>query len=210
MTSGIGVFGGTFDPPHLGHLILAAEARFQLELERVLWVLTPFPPHKEGQPITPLHHRLEMVRRVVAQDEGFELSEVEMQRPGPHYTVETLQLLREKYPHERLVLLLGGDSLRDLPSWSRPEQIIALCDEIGVMRRPGDVLDLGRLEGLLPGIRERVRFVNAPLLEISSREIRRRIAQGWPFRYYLPPAVYEYIQAQGLYHSLANASSQHG
>lgn len=151
-----------------------------------------------------------MVQRVVAQDEGFELSDVEMRRPGPHYTVETLQLLREKYPQERLVLLLGGDSLRDLPSWSRPEQLIALCDEIGVMRRPGDVLDLLSLDSLLPGIRERVRFVNAPLLEISSREIRRRIAQGWPFRYYLPPAVYEYIQEHGLYQSSTETSSQHG
>ncbi|MFN3741137.1 MAG: nicotinate-nucleotide adenylyltransferase [Anaerolineales bacterium] len=208
--NGIGIFGGTFDPPHLGHLILAAEARFQLALARVLWVLTPFPPHKEGRPITPLHHRLAMVQRVVAQDEGFEFSDVEIQRPAPHYTVETLQSLREKYPQERLVLLLGGDSLRDLPSWSRPDKLIALCDEIGVMRRPGDVLDLLSLDSLLPGIRERVRFVNAPLLEISSREIRRRIAQGWPFRYYLPPAIYEYIQEHGLYQSAADTSSQHG
>lgn len=199
MTKGIGIFGGTFDPPHLGHLILAAEARFQLQLARVLWVLTPAPPHKEGQPITPLTHRLEMVQRVVAQDEAFELCDLEMRRPGPHYTVDTLQLLRKEYPQEPLVLLLGGDSLRDLPRWSRPAQILALCDAIGVMRRPGDVLDLTALEAALPGLQERVRFVQAPLLEISSREIRRRIAQGWPFRYYLPPAVYDYIEAHRLY-----------
>ncbi len=199
MTKSIGIFGGTFDPPHLGHLILAAEARFQLQLERVLWVLTPAPPHKEGQPITPLTHRLEMVQRVVAQDEGFELCDLEMRRPGPHYTVDTLQLFREEYPQKPLVLLLGGDSLRDLPRWSRPAQILALCDAIGVMRRPGDVLDLTTLEAALPGLQERVRFIQAPLLEISSREIRRRIAQGWPFRYYLPPAVYEYIEAHRLY-----------
>jgi len=196
--NGIGIFGGTFDPPHLGHLILAAEAGFQLKLERVLWVLTPTPPHKE-QPLTPLFHRLEMVRRIVAQDAMFEFCDLELQRPGPHYTVDTLSLIREKHPRERLVLLLGGDSLRDLPRWSRPAQLIALCDGIGVMRRPGDVLDLNALEADLPGLQARVQFVEAPLLQISSREIRRRIAQGWPFRYYLPATVYEYIEQHRLY-----------
>ncbi len=195
---GIGIFGGTFDPPHLGHLILAAEAGFQLQLERVLWVLTPTPPHKET-PLTPLHHRLEMVRRIVEQDALFELCELELQRPGPHYTVDTLLLIRERYPRQRLVLLLGGDSLHDLPRWSRPEQLIALCDGIGVMRRPGDMLDLSALEKQLPGLTARVQFIDAPLLEISSREIRRRISKGWPFRYYLPEAVYEYIQQHRLY-----------
>lgn len=199
MSTRIGIFGGTFDPPHLGHLILAAEAQFQLHLQRLLWVLTPQPPHKQRQVITPIHHRLEMVRRVVREDEAFELSALEIERPGPHYTVDTLQALRQKYPQEVLVLLLGGDSLRDLPFWSRPQQLLSLCDEIGVMRRPGDVLALDVLEERLPGITGKVRFVEAPLLEISSREIRRRIAQGWPFRYYLPRPVYEYIQAQQLY-----------
>jgi nicotinate-nucleotide adenylyltransferase len=195
----IGIFGGTFDPPHLGHLILASEACAQLQLSRLLWVLTPFPPHKRNQNVTPLEHRRAMLELALADDPTFELSLVEMNRPGPHYTVDTLHLIAEENPGADLVLLIGGDSLRDLPGWHRPRELVAVCHEIGVMRRPGALTDLDALEASLPGIRSKVRFVEAPLLEIASREIRRRIAQGLPFRYYLPPAVYQYIIEHQLY-----------
>jgi len=108
MSEIIGIFGGTFDPPHLGHLILAAEAQSQLQLSRVLWMLTPQPPHKSERSITPLKHRLEMLRRAIFETPGFEISTVEVDRPGPHYTIDSLTLLQRKYPDGKLVLLLGG------------------------------------------------------------------------------------------------------
>ncbi len=194
-----GVFGGTFDPPHLGHLILAAEAQAQLGLTRLLWVLTAQPPHKPGQPISPLEHRLAMLELAIAGDPNSEISRIEIDRPGPHYAADTVRILRDRHPETELVYLMGGDSLRDLPNWQRPSDLLAGCRFIGVMRRPGDSVNLSALERLLPGIQAKVRFVDAPLLEISSREIRRRIAEGGHFRYYLPESVYKYIVQQELY-----------
>ncbi len=199
MSNLLGIFGGTFDPPHLGHLILAAEAQAQLNLDRVLWVLTPQPPHKPERPITPLEHRLEMLRRAISDSPVFELSSVEIDRPGPHYTVDTLNLLQEKYPTGKLVLLIGGDSLSDLPGWSRPREIIAAVHAFGVMRRPGDNIEPGMLEQLVPGIHSKVQFVDAPQLDISSSLIRQRVAGNGHSRYYLPPGVYDYIQQNYLY-----------
>ncbi len=199
MSDLIGVYGGTFDPPHLGHLILAAETLRQLKLQRLLWMLTPDPPHKPGRPITVVQHRLAMVMRAIAETPEFELSTIEIDRPGPHYTFHTLGILRNLYPQAGLVFLLGGDSLRDLPSWNNPLDILAACRYLGVMRRPGDTIDLASLEKVLPGLTEKVRFVNAPLIEISSSEIRKRIADDASFRYYLHPNVYDYIQRNNLY-----------
>jgi nicotinate-nucleotide adenylyltransferase len=195
----IGIFGGTFDPPHLGHMILAAEAREQLALDRLAWVLTPDPPHKSDQEITPLAHRLSMVQRALADSPEFELSRVDMDRPGPHYTLDTVKLIRAEKPDAQLILLIGGDSLRDLPVWHRPADLAAACHAIGVMRRLGDSIDLSALEATIPGLSAKVRFVDAPLLEISSREIRKRIAEGRTFRHYLSPSVYEYIIEHKLY-----------
>jgi nicotinate-nucleotide adenylyltransferase len=199
MPETIGIFGGTFDPPHLGHLILAAEALAQLELTRLLWILTPEPPHKPERAITPLPHRLEMLRRAIEGTPQFELSTIEMQRPGPHYTLETLEKLRIQFPAADFTLLIGGDSLRDLPAWQRPLDVLAACHTIGVMRRPGDSVDLAALERSLPGLGQKVRFVDAPQIEISSSTIRSRIAAGGHYRYYLPARVYEYIEREKLY-----------
>jgi nicotinate-nucleotide adenylyltransferase len=195
----IGIFGGTFDPPHLGHLILAAEARAQLGLERLLWVLTPDPPHKQSQSIAPLEHRLEMVSLAIAGNPQFELSSVELSRAGPHYAMDTVHILAGQNPGVNLAYLMGGDSLRDLPAWHQPADFIAACHLIGVMRRPGDTVELAALEKSLPGLTAKVRFVEAPLLNIAARDIRVRIAEGKPFRYFLPGTVYEYIVSHGLY-----------
>jgi nicotinate-nucleotide adenylyltransferase len=195
----IGIFGGTFDPPHLGHLILAAEAHAQLGLERLLWVLTPDPPHKQGQSIAPLEQRLEMVRLAIGKDAQFEISDVELTRPGPHYALDTVKLLAAQNPAAKLVYLMGGDSLHDLPTWHRPAEFVSACDQIGVMRRPGTAIELEELEKGLPGLGAKVRFVEAPLLDIAAREIRRRVAEGRPFRYFLPEQVYEYILSHALY-----------
>jgi nicotinate-nucleotide adenylyltransferase len=195
----LGIFGGTFDPPHLGHLILAAEALSQLQLDRMLWVLTPQPPHKPERPISALPHRLEMLKRAIGNAPGFELSTVEIDRPGPHYTLDTLDLLQAMYPSANLVLMIGGDSLRDLPTWRHPDELVTAVKAFGVMRRPGDQIDLQTLERALPGLSAKVRFVEAPQLEISSSSIRQRVASGGHFRYYLTTGVYDYIQQHNLY-----------
>ena len=199
MAERLGIFGGTFDPPHLGHLILASEARAQLQLTRLLWVLTSIPPHKLDQPISPVEDRLRMLELAIAEEPAFEVSNVDMTRPGPHYTVDTLKLIAQANPGATQVLLLGGDSLHDLRTWHRPVDLVAACDEIGVMRRPDVSIDLSSLEKDLPGIVAKVRFVDAPLLEIASHEIRKRAAEGQPFRYYVPSGVYEYIMLKQLY-----------
>jgi nicotinate-nucleotide adenylyltransferase len=199
MNQRIGIFGGTFDPPHLGHLILATEASTQLHLTRLLWVLTSIPPHKTDQPISPLEHRLAMVKLALKNEPGFELSTIDIDRPGPQYTLDTINLLAQKYPNADLIPLIGGDSLRDLPAWHNPIELVEACHQIGVMRRPGDSIDLFTLEKRIPGITDKIRFVDAPLLEIASREIRERVMEGLPFRYYLLPSVYDYIVTHKLY-----------
>ncbi|MDL1912784.1 nicotinate (nicotinamide) nucleotide adenylyltransferase [Chloroflexi bacterium CFX6] len=195
----IGLFGGTFDPPHLGHLILAAEAFSQLDLDRLLWILTPDPPHKQDRFITSVEHRLAMVQLAIADNPSFELSRVELDRPGPHYTLDTVELIVKQYPDADVTPIIGGDSLRDLPNWNRPRELLQACHWVGVMHRPGEQEDLEELERQLPGISSKVHYVDAPLLEIASREIRSRIADGRPFRYYLHPSVYEYILEHHLY-----------
>jgi nicotinate-nucleotide adenylyltransferase len=195
----LGIFGGTFDPPHLGHLILAMEARVRLDLDRLFWMLTPDPPHKLGQTITPVEHRLAMVRLAIAGDPQFELSTVELDRPGPHYALDTVKIVADRNPGADIVYLMGGDSLSDLPGWHRPADLVAALRYIGVMRRPGNPIDLSALEKQIPGLTDKVRFIDVPQLDIASQEIRRRVASGRPFRYFLPPAVYDYILTNELY-----------
>lgn len=195
----IGIFGGTFDPPHVGHLILADEARQQLRLDRLLWVLTPDPPHKQGQPITACEIRQALVQAALQDNPAFELSRAEIDRPGPHYALDTVNLLARQNPGAELYYLVGEDSLRDLPAWHRPGEFIAALAGLGVMRRPGGTADLTAVEQAVPGISAKVRWVEAPLLEISSREIRQRVAEGRPWRYYLPPAVAMLLDELRLY-----------
>jgi nicotinate-nucleotide adenylyltransferase len=197
----IGLFGGTFDPPHIVHLILASEAAYQFGLSRLYWMLTPDPPHKQVQPITPLSHRLKMLQMVTSDNPLFEISRLEIDRPGPHYTVDTVRLLAEQQPDADIVLLLGGDSLRDLPTWRLNTDLVAAVSKIGVMRRPGDPFNMPALEEKIPGLTEKVSFIDALLQNLSSREIRRRVASGEVYRYYVLPSVYEYIESNHLYRS---------
>lgn len=195
----IGLFGGTFDPPHIGHLILASEALHQFGLSRLLWMLAPDPPHKLDQPITPLPHRLAMLQRMIVGNPSFEISRLEIDRPGPHYTIDTVRLLSQLEPNADIILLLGGDSLRDLPAWRLCTTLVAEVSKIGVMRRPGDLFDMPALEAKIPGVTEKVAFIDAPLQDLASREIRRRVASGETYRYYVHPTVYEYIEENHLY-----------
>ena len=195
----LGIYGGTFDPPHVGHLVLAAEALEQLELDRVLWVLTPDPPHKQGQYISPAFLRLEMLQAAIRDNPAFELSRVDLDRPAPHYALDTMRLLRSQYPNDALIYLMGGDSLEDLPNWHSPVEFVAECASLGVMLRPGTMIDIPELDKKIPGVGEKVCFVGTPLLEISASDIRKRVQQGRHYRYYLPEGVYEVIQARQLY-----------
>jgi nicotinate-nucleotide adenylyltransferase len=199
MTERLGIFGGTFDPPHIGHQILAAEALDQLDLDFVLWVLTPDPPHKRKRKITPLPTRLEMVQAAIGSCMDFQISRVEIDRPPPHYAVDTVCLLQKQFPEVELVYLMGGDSLHDLPGWHASQKFVAACHSLGVMRRPGDEIDLRLLETQIPVITTKVQFVEAPLVEIAASQIRSRIRQGKPFRYYVPDEVYRIILRENLY-----------
>lgn len=194
----IGVFGGTFDPPHLGHLALARAAQAQLRLDRVLWVLTADPPHKQGQPISPAADRLALVQAALAGSPAFALSRVDLDRPGPHWAADTVALLAQENPQDQLVYLMGGDSLRDLPRWGRPQLFLSYCT-LGVLRRPGAVIDLTELEQALPGITARVEFVDAPPVNIASHEIRRRARAGESLAGLVPEAVARLIRERGLY-----------
>lgn len=207
MPNRIGLFGGTFDPPHLGHLILASEAQSQLELKRLLWILTPEPPHKQDHLITSIEHRLAMVELAIKDNPAFELSRVELDRPGPHYTLDTIKLIAKQNPHADIIPIIGEDSLRDLPTWHQSQELVYACHWIGVMRRPNDEPNLDALEHELPGITSKIHYVDAPLMEIASREIRSRIANGRSVRYYLPTPVYEYIEQHQLYHQIPNPAS---
>lgn len=195
----IGVFGGTFDPPHIGHLILAGEALHQFQLDRLLWVLTPEPPHKLENAVTPLTHRLAMLENMIADNPAFELSRIEIERPGPHYTVDTVRAIAENQPGADIILLIGGDSLRDLPTWRFAPDLVTVVSKLGVMRRPDDSTDLAALEAKIPGVLGKLHFIDALLQPVSSRELRRRISSGEMYRYYVAPGVYDYIEKNRLY-----------
>jgi nicotinate-nucleotide adenylyltransferase len=194
-----GVFGGTFDPPHLGHLILAEAGRLALGLDRVLWVVTALPPLKPDSGRTPVEARLALVEAAIAGNPAFEISRADVDRPPPHYAVGTLEWLRVRQPAARFAYLMGEDSLRDLPKWHTPQQFVLACDVIGVMERGGAEPDLASLETALPGLAARVRFFRAPAVDIASNELRRRVHAGESIRYLVPQAVAEIIEGQGLY-----------
>ena len=195
----LGIFGGTFDPPHLGHLILAEEARWQLNLDRVLWLLTPVSPLKKHAAISPWEQRLELLTAAVPDDPHFEISRIDVERPQPHYAHESMKILKDEYPGQELVYLIGEDSLRDLPKWKEPGELIAISDQIGVMHRPDTPIDLDALEDLLPGLLSKLAWVDSPLIEISASMIRKRLQTREPVKYFLPAAVYRIIQEKGLY-----------
>jgi nicotinate-nucleotide adenylyltransferase len=195
----IGIFGGTFDPPHVGHLILAEECRTQLKLDKLLWVVTDNPPHKRYLSISPIEDRVKLVEKAITDNKAFVLSRVDIDRPTPHFAIDTVNILKDENPGAQFFYLMGGDSLHDLPTWTRPIEFIELCDGIGVMRRHADQVDLVSLEHLLPGISKKVMIVDAPILEISSKEIRQRVNEGQGYRYYLRDAVYQAVLDLEMY-----------
>jgi nicotinate-nucleotide adenylyltransferase len=201
----IGLLGGTFNPPHLGHLVCAAEAYEQLGLDKVLLVPVNEPPHKAAEADPGVDHRVEMCRRAVAGDDRLAVSRVEADVPGRSYTVDTLRRLHDRRPEDELTFILGGDQARDVPAWREPEAILALAT-LGVAERE-DVKRADITETLcsVEGARGRVTFFDMPRIDLSSSLIRRRVAQGRPVRYLVTDPVAEYIAAEGIYGELHSA-----
>lgn len=194
----IGILGGTFDPPHIGHMILGEYSAEALDLDTLLFLPAADPPHKQERYKTPVQHRLAMVEIALANNPRFQLSRVDIDRPGPHYSVDTVRIVREQYPDAEVYFVMGGDSLRDLGFWDRADEFIELC-KLAVMRRPGDHVYAGIHEDVLPGISQRIVIVDAPVLEISSSEIIHRIRQGMSVRYLVQDRVLAYIHEHGIY-----------
>jgi nicotinate-nucleotide adenylyltransferase len=191
--------GGTFDPIHHGHLVVAEEAHHQLGLDLVLFVPVGQPPHKPNRPITPAHHRLRMIELAFADNPHFAISRVDVDRPGPCYTVDMLRLLRVEWGADPAFFFIEGtDSLTEMTTWYQPQQLIELC-ELVVVERPGVEVDLARLERQLPGLSSRIHWVRMPHLEISSSDLRARVRAGRPISYLVPAAVEVYILQHGLY-----------
>lgn len=188
----VGLFGGTFNPPHLAHLVIAEAVRDQFGLDEVLWMPSRNPPHKDDADIAPAACRLAMTRLTVQDNPSFRVSKMEMEREGPSYTVETLRQLQEHRPSASFSLIIGGDSLRTFDEWHRGHEIIE--------RAPLIVYDRfheGSEEPL--SFRDRVHFVDAPMIDISSTDIRARCRKGRSIRYMVPESVRNYIRKHGIY-----------
>ena len=189
----LGVFGGTFDPPHVGHLIVAQDAALALDLDRVLFAPAGVPPHKRDRMLSPADARLAMTRAAVAGNGRFDVDAVELERgEGPSYTVDTLRALAERHPDAELWLLIGRDQWAEFATWREPEDVMRLAS-VGVLSRGGNG------SGPRPGTHERVRFVDVTRVDVSSTEIRRRVGVGESVRYLVPDAVIEIIFREQLY-----------
>jgi nicotinate-nucleotide adenylyltransferase len=198
----LGIFGGTFDPVHYGHLLLAECCREQCPLDAVWFLPAAVPPHKRNQPLTPAAARVEMLELGIAGHPAFAVSRYEVDRGGVNYTVDTLAYFRGQDPEGELSFLLGADMLHDLPNWREPARVCELATAIVVRRSGTDAVDLGCLSGVVPPEtidRIRRHQVEMPEIGISSTEIRRRVSQRRSIRYQTPRAVEKYIQTHGLY-----------
>ncbi len=194
----VGILGGAFNPPHLGHLVCAQEALVQLELDRVVFVPVGEAPHRTLDDDPGPEARLEMVELAMADDERFVASRIEMDREGPSYTADTLEQLRAEAPDDELFLILGGDQAAALASWHEPEKVLERATLAVFERlswgRNAIIIKIGRMPGA-----ERVRYLDMPLIQVSSSSIRRRVREGVPIRYLVPDKVVEYIATNELY-----------
>jgi nicotinate-nucleotide adenylyltransferase len=194
----LGILGGTFNPPHLAHLVCAQEAHRELELDRVLFVPASIPPHKAVEAEPGAHHRLELCRLAVDGDERFAVCDLELRRDGPSYTVDTLKELSSQSPTNELFLILGGDIAAGLPQWREPERVLELAT-VAIAERRGTAR--GTVQQALDQLKggDRARFFAMPRIGISSTMVRRRVGAGQPIRYFVPDGVLDYIERHGLY-----------
>lgn len=202
VTERVGVFGGTFDPIHLGHLIAAEDARERLGLDEVLFIPAGQPWFKAGAAVSAAQHRLAMARLAVKGNPRFRVSDIEIRRPGPSYTIDTLEALAAERPGAELYVLLGLDALREMRRWRDPGRVFAMARVVG-MARPGASLDFAELDAAAPDAVHRALIVDGPRVDISGTDIRRRIAAGLSVRYRLPSDVADYARRHGLYKSVS-------
>lgn len=199
----IGIMGGTFDPIHYGHLVVAEEVRTRLDLTEMLFIPTGDPPHKPGRSITPAHHRAAMTQLAIASNSFFALSNVEIERSGPSYSTDTLRILRDRLGTQvGLYFVIGWDSLEEIHHWHEPQGLLSLLTALVVVRRPGYEEEpeyKAALEQRLPGISQRLLVIPAPQLDISATDLRQRVIEGRPIKYQTPEAVEHYIIEHELY-----------
>ncbi len=197
----IGIFGGTFDPVHVGHLVIATECLYVLGLDRVAFVPSANPPHKPGQLLSAPSDRLAMLNLAIYERTNLYVDPIEFDRPGPSFTVDTLRELRGRDADADFVFIMGADSLRELHLWRDPSGIVEQA-EIAVARRPGVTIDLADVERRVPGASNRIRIVDVPLIGVSSSDIRRRVRASEPISFQMPWKVETYIRENGLYRSV--------
>jgi len=194
----VGILGGTFNPPHLGHLVCAQEAFRELDLDQVILIPARVPPHKPVEDEPGAEHRLALCRLAVQDDERFEVSEIELGRDGPSYTVDTLMQLSSEAPDNELFLIVGGDIAVGLPQWHRAERVLELASVAIAKRRGTARASVAQALQALPG-GDRARFFQMPRMGVSSTMVRRRVAARQPIRYLVPDRVAEYIASHRLY-----------
>jgi nicotinate-nucleotide adenylyltransferase len=196
----LGILGGTFDPVHRGHLLIAEEARSELGISEIIMVPSGQPPFKSADPVTPPKHRLEMLRLAITGLEHFWVSSVEIERPGTSYTVDTIAEFQEKFRDEgELFFILGWDSLSQLAGWREPSRLISMCQLVAVARPDCTRPDLEKIEASVPGITKRVLWLDKPQIDISASSIRGKVARGEAIDHLVPKLVAEYIREHGLY-----------
>ena len=197
----IGIFGGTFDPPHVGHLIMAERCREAANLDEVWFLVAYRPPHKADETVTRFEHRCDMAALAITGQPAFRVEPVEKELPPPSYTAATLAELRHRHPGHDFHLILGGDSVADLPKWHEPGKVVAAAGLIGVARPGVEPVPADRLAAALglPADGVRLQWVDSPLIDVASREIRRRAGEGKTVRYLVPRAVEEFVRERGLY-----------
>lgn len=199
----IGVLGGTFDPIHYGHLVIAEEVYARLNLAEMVFVPAGQPPHKPDKVVTEAEHRLAMLELAIASNPHFTISKVDLERPGPSYTVDTLRLLRKQWGEQTAIyFVIGWDSMEELLTWHDPAGVLEALTYLVAVRRPGYNESRGFLDWLesrLPGTRQRLLQVEAPQFDISASDLRLRVAEGRPIKYQIPESVEQYILQYGLY-----------
>ncbi len=204
----IGILGGTFDPIHYGHLVIAEDARVYLHLEKVLIVPAYQPPHKPNGSYSPFQYRVRMVELAIARNPHLALSLIETRLPVPSYTTDTVRALQAELGVDaELHFIMGMDSLANLLTWHKPDELVRLC-HIVVAERAGYQVDIAKLEQGLPGLHERLELIDTPELSISSTDLQRRVRCGLSIRYQLPPAVERYVYRHQLYRDEASDSEQ--
>lgn len=197
----IGILGGTFDPIHVGHLVVAEEARVKLGLSEVLFLPAGQPWLKVDRTVTPAIHRVDMVRLAITGNPYFKLCTLEVKRDGPSYSIDTITALRSQLGAQSFFFILGNDSLAGFHLWKEPAKLVQMCRLVVVPRLGLSLTDLNSLETRIPALVHNVTQLDAPIMEVSSSEIRQRVAQGLSIRYLVPDKVGEYIVEQKLYAS---------